>query len=271
MPTGLSMSGRLEHENWRAAGPYLENWDRIQSPVSPDRRQHRGPHPQDRLLFSEEKHSLLRQATADLSWLLDRGYAPVSSLKLVGDRFRLTDRQRVAIRRAACSDGAADSRRSKEVDLDSLAGKLVIDGFNVIVTIEAALGGGVLLLCRDRTIRDLASVHGSYRKVEETVEAVRLIAEVLSESPVREVAWLLDRPVSNSGRLAALLRTISQDAGRPWTVQLVDDVDGDLLAARHPIATSDSRVLDGPVKWVNLARRVVERVEPKPRILDLGC
>ena len=46
----------------------------------------------------------------DLSWLLGRGYAIVSAVKLVGDRWSLTERQRMAVRRAACSDEARAGR-----------------------------------------------------------------------------------------------------------------------------------------------------------------
>ena len=36
---------------------------------------------------------------SDLSWLLEKGYADRSALKLVGDRYRLRQRQRTADRR----------------------------------------------------------------------------------------------------------------------------------------------------------------------------
>ena len=65
----------------------------------PDSREHRGPDPRDPAAFAPEEWPRLRQAVVDLSWLLTRGYAPVSSLKLVGDRYELTERQRTAVRR----------------------------------------------------------------------------------------------------------------------------------------------------------------------------
>ena len=62
----------------------------------PDRRKHRGPHPEDARLFAPEVWPLLREATADLCWLLSRGYADKSALRLVGDRYELVARQRAA-------------------------------------------------------------------------------------------------------------------------------------------------------------------------------
>ena len=63
----------------------------------PDKRQHRGPHPHDTILFAPDAHPVLRQAAADLSWLFGRGYASVSAVKLVGDRYALNQRQRMAV------------------------------------------------------------------------------------------------------------------------------------------------------------------------------
>src|SRR6266404_1471952 len=51
---------------------------------------------------------------------------------------------------------------------DPASWPLLIDGFNLILTLESALGGGVMLVGRDGCYRDMASVHGTYRRVEET-------------------------------------------------------------------------------------------------------
>ena len=53
--------------------------------------------------------------------------------------------------------------------------QLWIDGYNVLTTIEAALAGAVIIAGRDGCYRDMASMHGSYRKVEETSPAIELI------------------------------------------------------------------------------------------------
>ena len=52
----------------------------------PDHRKHRGPHPEDKQLFAAEQCPRLREAANDLAWLLNRGYASTSALKIVGDR-----------------------------------------------------------------------------------------------------------------------------------------------------------------------------------------
>ena len=63
----------------------------------PDTRTHRGPHPEDAKLFAPAAWPALREATAELCWLLSRHYAAPSALKLVGDRHQLSARQRAAL------------------------------------------------------------------------------------------------------------------------------------------------------------------------------
>ena len=57
----------------------------------PDKRTHRGPHPEDAKLFAANRICDLRAAIADFSLLLTKGYAEKSALKLVGDRLSLTE------------------------------------------------------------------------------------------------------------------------------------------------------------------------------------
>jgi hypothetical protein len=109
----------------------------------PDKRSHRGAGPEDARLFAPDQVVHLRSAVADFSWLLTRGYAAPSALKVVGDRYALTERQRAAVRRCACDDAALAARAARRVPSEAVAGAtLLIDAYNVLTTIETALGGG---------------------------------------------------------------------------------------------------------------------------------
>src|SRR5947209_5735414 len=160
----------------------------------PDIRKHRGAHPEDRKLFADDQLPALRTAVRELSWLLSRDYSIKGALKLVGDRHALTERQRLAVSRAACSDQSKEHLAATRLPVEAVAGEeLIIDGFNLTITIEAALSGGVLIHCRDGCIRDLSSVHGSYRSVNETDQAISLIGTALESLRPKSVSWLLDR------------------------------------------------------------------------------
>ncbi len=244
----------------------------------PDKRAHRGPHPEDGRLFAESQWPVLRGAVADLSWLLTRRYAEKSALKLVGDHFLLNERQRTAVMRCACSDQSLNWRRDHEVAAKVVAGhELLIDGYNVLTTIEAALAGGVLIEGRDGCLRDMASMHGTFRRVRETVPALSVLGEFLANLGVSRCRWLLDSPVSNSGRLRQDMQRLAEARGWPWVVELVASPDAILAKAASIIATADSVVLDRCEQWFNLAHLAVAERLPgavigslRPDATDLG-
>ena len=237
----------------------------------PDRRTLRGAHPKDRACFAPAEIDRLRRAVADLSWLMDRGYPDKASLKLVGDRYALRDRQRKALRRCAAGDEESARRRARRLAMTELAGeRLVVDGYNVLLTIEAALSGGVLLVGRDGVMRDLAAMSGHYRRVKVTRLAVDLIAGAIDEAGCAGVRWLLDRPVSNSGRLRALIEERVAGERAPWAVELTDRTDRALAESPEVVASADSAVLDRCERWCNLARHVVETAVPDAWIVELG-
>lgn len=238
----------------------------------PDQRTHRGPHPEDRRLFAGECWPRLAAATRDLSWLLSHGYASPSALKIVGDRYSLDARQRVAVARCACGDDAAAGRQARRIEPADVANREVwIDGYNVLTSVEAALSGGVILHARDGCYRDMASMHGSYRKVEETVPAIRLVGELLAEWHVASCRWLLDQPVSNSGRLKTMLNEAGQQHGWNWQAEVVRDPDYVLCHASQIAATSDSQILDRAERWLNLARRAIALRVPDAWVVDLSA
>jgi len=237
----------------------------------PDRRRHRGPHPDDARAFGHEHEPVLRTAVADLSWLLTRGYADAAATKLVGDRFQLTARQRLAVRRCACTDAQRRGRSRTRLSPAQLRGlALGVDGFNVLITIEAALAGGVVLRGRDGCLRDMASMHGSWKRVIETPVAVAGLFALLADVGVAEVTVVLDRPVGNSGRLAAVIRMVAAGFPVPCEVCLSLHADRDLCASAAVVATADSAVIDHVSRWTDLASAVVARELPGARVLDLG-
>ncbi len=239
--------------------------------MSPDRRRHRGAHPEDARLFEAARLASLRVAVSELSWLLSRGYQTKSALKLVGDRYNLRERQRLAVARAACPEEGRARRRASRVDGAEVAGEgLIVDGFNLVITLEAALAGGVLVLGRDGCVRDLSSVHGSYRAVEETERAILLAGRALEPLAPSSVLWLFDRPVSNSGRLAARVRDIASQCGWPWEVRAEFNPDRDIVNSSLVAVTSDSNVLDGVARWLNLGRMIVERDVEGAWVIDLS-
>jgi len=238
----------------------------------PDKRTHRGAHPEDAALFAARHAAALRSAVADYSLLLSKGYAQKSTLKLVGDRFSLTDRQRLAVMRCGCSDAQLDVRRANEMLVSTLRAKpIVIDGYNVLITIEAALSGAPIFGARDGCYRDLAGIHGTYRKVTETIPALELVAKCLDDIGVENALWLFDSPVSNSGRLKTIIGSLAEENGWPWEIELLPNPDVKLIKTDMIAATSDSDVLDKCGKWTNLTAHIMTNAIPDAQIIDLSA
>ena len=237
----------------------------------PDKRSHRGPHPADEKLFAPAAISDLRSALADFSLLLTKGYAEKSALKLVGDKFSLTERQRLAVMRSACSDQQLALRSEKCIEANNLAGELIVlDGYNILITVEAAMSGGVIFAGRDGCFRDLASIHGTYRKVTETIPAVRMIGGFLQELGTDKVLWLLDSPVSNSGRLKTLIGELAGQNKWNWEIELLLSPDAELIKTDLIVASGDSVILDGCRRWINLATEIIREKLPSAWIIDLA-
>jgi hypothetical protein len=232
---------------------------------------HRGADPEDERSFGASRLPTLRQATSDLCWLLDHGYGIASATELVGDRYHLTRRQRIAIARCACSGEAKERRDGHCVAPPQLRGQeLWLDGLNVLTAVETALGDGVILIGRDGCCRDVAGIYSHYHKVAETVPALRAICQLASQWAATKCHWWLDSPVDNSGRLKGILQEVAAEAGWPWQVELVTNPDRVLSATDQIVSSSDHAILDRCQRWFNLARQVIAKHVPQARIVDLG-
>jgi hypothetical protein len=198
-------------------------------------------------------------AVEDLHWLLSRGYPEKASLQLVGDRYNLAQRQRKAVSSSTTDQKSLLSRRQREISLEAaLTSSWAVDGFNLLVTLEVASRGEVVLLGQDGCCRDLASMHGRYRCTEATEVVVRELAKTWESWGVGSVLWWLDRPVSNSGRLASLLRSVSEEFGLDWSVELVPDPDPLLKVTEAVVLSSDAAILDVCTQWCNVTRSLLE-------------
>lgn len=234
------------------------------------KQKHRGQHSNDPKLFTDKWVRVLNEAVLDLSWLWSRGYAEKSSIAIVGDRHQLNVRQRKALRRAACSDASLQYRKKHELNFENLKERqIVIDGYNLLITVEAGLAGGIVIHSRDGTYRDIASIHGTYRRVEETMPALTMIGVTLQKLEVDQVFWLLDKPISNSGRLKGIMYELSEQYGFGWDIELVNNPDKTLVQLPNTISvSSDGWVLNRSEQWFNLHRYIVDTI-PTANILDL--
>ena len=237
----------------------------------PDTRSHRGPHPEDERLFAPSQLPTLRAAVEDLSWLRTRGYGDNTAREVVGNRYQLTRRQRDAVARSSCADQALALRCAARCSVHACTGeRLLIDGFNTLITLESALGGAYLFMGRDGCYRDIGGLRGTYRPVAETTSAIRWAGVALDTVGARSTRWMLDRHVSNAGRLKEALREAAEVNGWDWQVEIADQTDTTLIHTSQVTVTSDSGILDQTERWFNLVEVALGEAPNATNIRRIG-
>ena len=245
----------------------------------PHSQKHRGANPKDYAAFAEKNIDNLKQAVSDLSWLLSNGYAQKSSLKLVGDRFSFIERQRRAINAASADRQSLELRKQNEI---SIAVKnfnfknpnisLIIDGYNLLITIECALSNAPLFVGLDGCMRDIASIHSTYRKVKETVPALELIGKGIEKLKIKETIWVLDSPISNSGRLKKVIEELAEQKRWNWRVILERYADKEIVELsqnpNHSVASCDAWITIHASNWVNLCSYIINNYIPSAWVVD---
>ena len=218
----------------------------------------RGLDKEDERWFSEKAIDKLRMAQKELQWLLDRGYKLESIMDLVGGHHQLSSRQRTALQRTTSSKQQYLRRQSTLLPLEAVKNNCIfVDGFNLIITLEVALSGGVLVLGNDGVLRDLAGLRGTYSIIEQTDTALALIGKSISLLSAPAIKFFLDAPVSNSGNLRNRILSHSVGWGLPVEVELVPNADV-VLSRMGRIVTGDSVILDQCQSWFNISRKIVK-------------
>jgi hypothetical protein len=225
----------------------------------------------DNLLFGHpEAQEKLQHALEDLYYLLSRDYPMKASLALVGNRYQLVKRQLQALQGIACSANELSKRKNTELSPAEIKGQtILLDGFNILIILETALLGGFVFEGIDGCFRDISSVHGSYRTVQTTEEALILIGKTLQQLGLQKVIWVFDAPISNSGKLKSTCYEIAEKHQFPWEIILDNAPDKYLIENSGLICSSDGWVLDECKRWFNLGAHIIHHL-PKAKIISFN-
>ncbi|TVR59530.1 MAG: DUF434 domain-containing protein [Spirochaetaceae bacterium] len=202
----------------------------------------------------------LIEAIREYRWLLDRGYPDQPSIKLVGDRRRLTREQRGILYRGVFS--AVDStRRTKRLVIppapghDGVTGappELLVDGHNVLFTIHNYFMGRPVVLATDGLVRDIGGTRARLPHTDGFTRVARALCDAVARFTWTSVTILLDEPlpwsrehVTEIARVWAETTTATKNGGVPLTVRTEPSVDTAVARAETGlIATSDTAVVD---------------------------
>jgi len=211
-------------------------------------------------------------ACIQYKYLLEKGYPEKASLKLVGDRHRLTRVERNCLFRGIIVQAAVEVRKTRIVQpADVEQSALGIDWYNALITVESYLQGTPVFIAEDGVARDSGARHGSYRPAPLTGRAMtEIVAAIDALAPAR-VDVFLDAPIAHSGLMAEDLRHQLSAGTRVVVVSVVPSADYFLKAYDGIVASSDSVIIDSARRIIDLPRLVLERAfsVTLPRVHEL--
>ena len=188
-----------------------------------------------------------------MQYLLTREYPEKAASELVGNRYRLKTRQIQALRGASASEMQIHNRKLKQLEASDLKEKTVyLDGFNVLILLESLLSGAYIFEGADGCFRDLSGVHGTYKRVNQTLRAVEAVASFFNKNHIHKLVWIFDQPVSNSGRIRQIILDFAAENTLNWEAELQYNPDKYLAESAGIIISSDAWILDHCREWFNL-------------------
>ena len=190
-------------------------------------------------------------AYEDYKYLLNRGYNRKSSLDLVTSRYNLNKKERLLLYRCTHSEEEIRQIRNK---IDPYSKKILVDGYNVGITLLSLIYEDEIFLCDDGFYRDLGL--GKRKNDPEIFDALILISEYLVNID-KDFIIFLDSQISKSGELAKKLRE------KGIKVRLVSKADKMLLAEKEVIASNDFVILSKADKIYDILRDIIEASDIK--------
>ncbi|MDG6243575.1 MAG: DUF434 domain-containing protein [Methanolobus sp.] len=195
----------------------------------------------------DELQEIMDKASKDIRYLLDRGYRRDSAIRFAADHYRLGKKERYILARTVFSTNTATERKKKKLPCGDLKGKkLLIDGYNVIITLESILRGERILKGDDSFLRDIRGVFRNHSNDRFTTEAVEKMLDFLSQTQIMQAYVLLDTQMKNSGQLAAIVRNRMKELSIPGDAGTSKHVDFDLKSCKpsYVVATADGIIID---------------------------
>lgn len=216
----------------------------------------------------------LTKPAEDIRYLLSQGYPRKSAITFVGNHYRLDELERHILTRVV------HCRNHSGKMAETAAGThIVVDGYNVLITVETALSGGEVYLCDDGLVRDARGVFSRYKTGEMTLPAIHAIINALENEKPAKVTVILDAQMKYSGKLRDEFRSEFRDIadGKNNGNKNQNWVNCDILTSKHAdfdiktlskedenaiavtVATSDSVIIDSASRIIDIPAKICEK------------
>jgi len=222
--------------------------------------------------FSEPalKERLLKPAR-DIRSILRWGYPKFATIRFVADHSQLSAEERHILTRVIMPPDKVVSRFRKKVACSGIRDRdLLLDGYNVLLSVDSLLKNETMWFCDDGYIRDTRYYFSKAKQAEDIEEALDLVLEFFSEARPKSVTFLLDAQISRSGELAGFIRRklkgqgISGDAYTSKTADFDLKTEGGKPEKQLVVATSDGIVIDSALQVLDIPACLMEKrgIEP---------
>ena len=214
--------------------------------------------------------NLLKPAR-DIRIILRQGYPKFATIRFVADQFQLSVEERHILMRVIMPPEKVVIRIAKKISCDGISNRdLLLDGYNVLLSVDSLLRKEPMWFCDDGYIRDTSYYFSKKSHVEDIEKALDLILEFLSEKHPKSATFLLDSQISRSGELAAFIRHKLEEHGIPGEAYTSKTVDFDLKReGGNPeknliIATSDGIIIDSVLHVLDIPFCLMEKMRIEP-------
>ncbi|MDD3248332.1 MAG: DUF434 domain-containing protein [Methanosarcina sp.] len=216
------------------------------------------------------KEKLLKPAR-DIRSILRWGYPKFATIRFVADHSQLSVEERHILTRVIMPPDKVVSRVRKKIACDSIRDRdLLLDGYNVLLSVDSLLKNEPMWFCDDGYIRDTRYYFSKARQAEDIEEALDSVLEFLSEARSKSVTFLLDAQISRSGELAGFIRRKLKEKGISGEARTSKTTDFDLKTeGGNPennlvVATSDGIVIDSVLQVLDIPACLMEKMGIEP-------
>ena len=227
-------------------------------------------------LYGSHMREKLLKPARDIRRILLWGYPKFATIRFVADHFQLNVEERHILTRIIVPPERIASRISKKVAfIDTRYKDILLDGYNVLLSVDSLLRKKPIWLCDDGYVRDTRCYFSKAKQVEDLEKSLDLVIKFLCEAHPKSVIFLLDAQISRSGELAGFIRYKMEEHGIPGEARISKTTDFELKAYEDKayeegqknnlvVATSDGIVIDSVSQAIDIPACLMEKMGIEP-------
>jgi hypothetical protein len=222
-------------------------------------------------LYGSHMREKLLKPARDIRRILLWGYPKFATIRFVADHFQLNVEERHILTRIIVPPERIASRISKKVAfIDTRYKDILLDGYNVLLSVDSLLRKKPIWLCDDGYVRDTRCYFSKAKQVEDLEKSLDLVIKFLCEAHPKSVIFLLDAQISRSGELAGFIRYKMEEHEIPGEARISKTTDFELKAYEEcqkndlVVATSDGIVIDSVSQVIDIPACLMEKMGIEP-------